>query len=61
VGAASLPGAIINPTVAAHLTGGIEEAEGIGVVADHDGHGIIVEDGRDVFRGELRCRQGLER
>lgn len=36
------------------LTGGIEETEGIRVVADHDGDGVIVKDGRNVFGGELR-------
>lgn len=22
----------------------------------HNGHGVVVEDGRDIFRGELVCR-----
>lgn len=35
------------------LSRGIKEAEGVGVVPDHHRDGVVVEDGRDVFRWEL--------
>lgn len=40
------------------LAGGVKQPQGVGLSPDHDGHGVVVKDGGDVFGGEFVGRVG---